>query len=122
MKEGIALVAIELTTPGALAVSEAAEMSTGRYGSTTADSHPGLRTVGPTSCGFAKRAGDAWERKHVPSREIRPDMWMLRPAARVLARGTPELPRTLWFLDEFPRNGAGGACWFMRSAPMERLA
>jgi hypothetical protein len=40
-----------LTTLGALAVSEAAEASTARYCGTTADGFPGLRAVGPTSCG-----------------------------------------------------------------------
>ena len=80
MRKGIALVAIALTTLGALAVSEAAEASTARYCGTTADGFPGLRAVGPTSCGFAKRVGNAWERKRVPSYEIRASMWMPQPA------------------------------------------
>ena len=80
MKNGIALIAIGLTILGALAVSEAAEASTARYCGTTADGFPGLRALGATSCGFAKRVGNAWERKNVPSYEIRASMWMPRPA------------------------------------------
>ena len=97
MRKGIALLAIGLTTLGALAVSEAAEASTARYCGTTADGFPGLRAVGPTSCGFAKRVGDAWERKRVPLYEIRASMWMPRPGlgARLLAQDAPELPDVL---------------------------
>jgi hypothetical protein len=80
MRKGIALLATGLATLGAFAVSEAAEASTARYCGTTADGFPGLRAVGPTSCGFAKRVGNAWERKHVPLYEIRASMWMPRPA------------------------------------------
>ena len=84
MKKWIALIALGTSMLVVLGAEADAAEASERFCGAAPDGFPGIAAKGPTTCAFARNVQRAVERRHLPSVEVRHNVWA-PPATTVRA-------------------------------------